>query len=140
MSEKIKLQKIFLNAMDSWFSNFIIEMFRTDHLPESKSQTEIMGTINDKRVQRLPMYFKPKIINFEFNTGYENPKEVYYPIYNYISNMYYKNRITAEMTYEEAYAIADELTNRIMKNVEEYYQIPAEYFYEYFELYYKALH
>ena len=31
MSEKIKLQKIFLNAMDSWFSNFIIEMFRTDH-------------------------------------------------------------------------------------------------------------
>ena len=73
MSEKIKLQKIFLNAMDSWFSNFIIEMFRTDHLPESKSQTEIMGTINDKRVQRLPMYFKPKIINFEFNTGYENP-------------------------------------------------------------------
>ena len=73
MSEKIKLQKIFLNAMDSWFSNFIIEKFRTDHLPESKSQTEIMGTINDKRVQRLPMYFKPKIINFEFNTGYENP-------------------------------------------------------------------
>jgi hypothetical protein len=54
--------------------------------------------------------------------------------------MYYKNRITAEMTYEEAYTIADELTNRIMKNVEEYYQIPVEHFYEYFELYYKALH
>ena len=72
MSEKIKVQKIFLNAMDSWFSNFIIEAFRTDHLPESKFQNEFMGTINDKKVQRLPMYFQPKIINFEFNTAYEN--------------------------------------------------------------------
>ena len=72
MSEKIKKQKIFLNAMDSWFSNFIIETFRTDHLPDSKFQTEIMGTINDKKVQKLPMYFKPKIINFVYNTAYEN--------------------------------------------------------------------
>ena len=72
MTERIKKQKIFLNAMDSWFSNFIIETFRTDHLPESKSQTEFMGTINDKSVQKLPMYFKPKIINIEFNTAYEN--------------------------------------------------------------------
>lgn len=92
-----------------------------------KSAVEIMNLI-DEQYKDL------------YNTGYENPKEVYYPIYNYISNMYYKNRITAEMTYEEAYAIADELTNRIMKNVEEYYQIPVEHFYEYFELYYKALH
>ena len=72
MSEKIKKQKIFLNAMDSWFSNFIIETFRTDHLPESKSQTEFMGTINDKKVKKLPLYFNPNIINFEYNTAYEN--------------------------------------------------------------------
>ena len=72
MSEKIKKQKIFLNAMDSWFSNFIIETFRTDHLPESKFQTEFMGTINDKKVKKLPLYFNPNIINFEYNTAYEN--------------------------------------------------------------------
>ena len=72
MSEKIKKQKIFLNAMDSWFSNFIIETFRTDHLPESKFQTEFMGTINDKKVKKLPLYFNPNIINFEFNTAYDN--------------------------------------------------------------------
>ena len=71
-NDRIKKQKIFLNAMDSWFSNFIIETFRTDHLPESKSQTEFMGTINDKKNKKLPMYFEPKIINFEFNTAYEN--------------------------------------------------------------------
>ena len=72
MSEKVKKQKIFLNAMDSWFSNFIIETFRTDHLPESKFQTEFMGTINDKKVNKLPLYFNPNIINFEFNTAYDN--------------------------------------------------------------------
>ena len=72
MSEKVKKQKIFLNAMDSWFSNFIIETFRTDHLPESKFQTEFMGTINDKKINKLPLYFNPNIINFEFNTAYDN--------------------------------------------------------------------
>ena len=34
-------QKIFLPNLDSWFSNFIIEEFRTDYLPESKIQTKI---------------------------------------------------------------------------------------------------
>ena len=71
MSDKIKKEKIFLNAMDSWFSNFLIETFRTDHLPDSKLQTEFMGTINDKKKSRLPMYFKPKIINFEYNTSFK---------------------------------------------------------------------
>ena len=38
--------------MDSWFSNFIIETFLTDHLPDSKLQTEFIGTINDKKNQK----------------------------------------------------------------------------------------
>lgn len=75
-----------------------------------------------------------------YTTSYDYSKEVYYPIYDYISRMYYKNRITAEMSHEEAYTIADELTDRIMKNVDEIYQIPVEHFYQYFEQYYKALH
>ena len=72
MSDKIKKEKIFINAMDSWFSNFLIETFRTDHLPESKFQTEFMGTINDKIKNHLPMYFKPKIFNFDYNTSYKS--------------------------------------------------------------------
>ena len=71
MADKIKKEKIFLNAMDSWFSNFLIETFRTDHLPESKLQTEFMGTINDKKRSQLPMYFKPKILNFDYNASYK---------------------------------------------------------------------
>ena len=46
MAEKIKKEKIFLNAMDSWFSNFLIETFRTDHLPDSKLQNEFINYAN----------------------------------------------------------------------------------------------
>ena len=72
MADKIKKEKIFLNAMDSWFSNFLIETFRTDHLPDSKLQTEFMGTINDKIKNRLPMYFKPSIYTFDYNSSYKS--------------------------------------------------------------------
>ena len=72
MTEKPKLEKIFLNGMDSWFSNFFIETFRTDHLPDSKLQTQFMGTLNDKKKRQLPMYFQPKIISFDYNTSYKS--------------------------------------------------------------------
>ena len=72
MADKVRKEKIFLNAMDSWFSNFFIETFRTDHIPESKYQTEIMGTLNDKINGKLPLYFEPKIINFDFNPSYKS--------------------------------------------------------------------
>ena len=72
MIDKQKKEKIFLNAMDSWFSNFIIETFRTDHLPESKLQTEFMGTLNDEENVRLPLHFSPHIYSFDFNPSYKN--------------------------------------------------------------------
>ena len=72
MTDKIKKEKIFLNSMDSWFSNFVIETFRTDHLPESKLQTEFMGTINDEENIRLPLHFKPQIYSFDYNPAYKS--------------------------------------------------------------------
>ena len=71
-NERIKKQKIFLNAMDSWFSNFIIEYFRTDHMPESRYQTEFMGTINTPDEIHLPAHFNPSIYKFDFNPSYRN--------------------------------------------------------------------
>ena len=71
-NDKIKKQKIFLNAMDSWFSNFIIEFFRTDHMPESKNQTEFMGTLNSPEDIHLPLHFVPSIYKFDFNPSYKN--------------------------------------------------------------------
>ena len=39
----IKQRKIFLNCMNSWLSNFIIEEFRTDYLPNENPQNVFMG-------------------------------------------------------------------------------------------------
>ena len=39
-----KVYKIFLNNMHTWFSNFLIEELRTDHIPKDKIQYSFMGT------------------------------------------------------------------------------------------------
>ena len=75
MSNEKTKRKIFINAMDSWFSNFIIEFFRTDHIPESKNPTEFMGTINSSPEQEnyhLPLHLNPIIYKFDFNPSYKN--------------------------------------------------------------------
>ena len=74
--DKVKHQKIFLNSMDSWFSNFIIEQFRTDHMPDSKYQTEFMGTVNALENIHLPLHFKPNIYKFDFNPAFKS--EIFY--------------------------------------------------------------
>ena len=37
-------KKIFLNDMNSWFSNFVIENLRTDQIKDAKIKYEFMGT------------------------------------------------------------------------------------------------
>ena len=67
-------RKLFINNMNSWFSNFIIEEFRTDYLPESKLQTNIMGTI-DPEGGPLPKLFEPKETTIE--VGYNYSQEIF---------------------------------------------------------------
>ena len=64
-----KERKIFLSCMNSWFSNFIIEEFRTDYLPDAKIQNTFMGTINISG-QPLPRLFDPKEITIEVGHNY----------------------------------------------------------------------
>ena len=67
-------QKIFLNNLNSWFSNFIIEEFRTDYLPESKIQTIFTGTM-DPSGGPLPKLFEPLYTSIEL--GYDYSQEVF---------------------------------------------------------------
>ena len=67
-------RKLFINSMNSWFSNFIIEEFRTDYLPDSKLKTNIMGTI-DPSGGSLPKLFEPKETVIE--VGYNYKQEVF---------------------------------------------------------------
>ena len=64
--------KIFVNNMNSWLSNFIIEQFRTDHIPDAKLKYEFSGTLNEAEGVALPRYFEPKIIKFDFAPSYKS--------------------------------------------------------------------
>ena len=59
----------------------------------------------------------------------EIEQEEYYPIYNYVSNMYFKKNITSDMSYEEARRLTDDLILRITFDVPEEYEIDVEQFY-----------
>lgn len=59
----------------------------------------------------------------------------YYLIYRYISNIYYKNNITSDMSYEDACLVTDELIDKIMFDVPEKYNIDTNYFYKYLNAY-----
>ena len=69
----IKQRKIFLNCMNSWFSNFIIEEFRTDYLPNANPQNVFMGTI-DINGHPLPRLFEPTEISVQPDVNYNNQK------------------------------------------------------------------
>ena len=71
----IKTVKVFLNDMNSWFSNFIIELLRTDHNLDAKLKYEFSGTVNSisqYEMRPLPKYFQPNIIQFDYNTSYQS--------------------------------------------------------------------
>ena len=69
----IKQRKIFLNCMNSWFSNFIIEEFRTDYLPDADIRNVFMGTV-DINGHPLPRLFEPIEITIQPDVNYNNQK------------------------------------------------------------------
>ena len=70
----IKERKIFLSCMNTWFSNFIIEAFRTDHLALPPIKNSFMGTLKVSS-HPLPRLFEPKEIEIEI--GYNYNQEVF---------------------------------------------------------------
>ena len=69
---QIKERKIFLNNMNSWFSNFIIEDLRTETIQDPKVvKNEFMGTLNKSKI-KLPYLFQPKEIKIDYNYHYEH--------------------------------------------------------------------
>ena len=71
--QESKLIKVFINNMNTWFSNFLIEELRTDHTPKAKIQYSFMGTRESS--DPLPYLFEPKIITLK--TGYDYNHEVF---------------------------------------------------------------
>ena len=57
------------------------------------------------------------------------------PLYEYISNMYFKKYITSNMSYEQAKEVASSLVDKIMYDVPAEYNIDTNNFYEYLDNY-----
>lgn len=71
-SNNQKERKIFLNNMNSWFSNFIIEAMRTESIQDPRIiKNEFMGTLNKSKM-KLPYLFQPKEIKIDHNYHYEH--------------------------------------------------------------------
>ena len=66
--------KIFLNSMNDWFSNFLIEELRTDCSLKPKINYSFMGSLDDSG-RPLPYLFEPKITKIEL--GYNYDQEVF---------------------------------------------------------------
>jgi len=67
-----KEKKIFLNNMNSLFSNILIENLRTEHNIDAKTiRSVFMGTVNSSN-SSLPYLFKPEIVNIEINCHFES--------------------------------------------------------------------
>ncbi len=62
------------------------------------------------------------------------PAEEYYPIYDFLCEMYYNKYITEDMTGDEKKAVADELVHKAFYDAPENYKIDPDYFYEYLGL------
>ncbi len=80
-----------------------------------------------------------ELVEAQYNDYYADYINVeqseYYPIYEYVSDFYYKNRINENTSYEDAYRFCDELLESMMFDVPESYNIDKDYFYEYLDAY-----
>lgn len=74
---------------------------------------------------------------FHYEDGKRVPKPRQHLLYDYISAVYYKNRINANTTYAEAKAIKDELVALVMFDVPEDYRIDVKRFDRFLDIYCK---
>lgn len=65
-------RKVFLNNMNCWMGNFIIEELRNETSSDYKVVKNLFcGTLNNTNCP-LPKLFEPEIIKFEYKYYYEN--------------------------------------------------------------------
>lgn len=123
------MTKIMVESMD----NYSIEDYANHSLSYyAQKLDEFNGDDNYATTMLALMAFQYD----DFHTDRINAAQSeYYPLYEYISNMYYKKYLNKEMSYEEAKLVADRLVEELMFDVPEDYNIDVNYFYTYFDNY-----
>ena len=70
--------------------------------------------------------------------SYQREQQEYYPLYDFVSDVFYKSRITANTSFDEAETVYEELIRRVTFDVPEEYELDMEHFREHFLAYCEA--
>ncbi len=71
--------------------------------------------------------------------SFKREQQEYYPLYDFVSDVFYKNRIDRNSTHAEAEAVSEELIRRVTFDVPEEYELDVDHFREHFRAYCEAL-
>ena len=72
----------------------------------------------------------------DFHSDYLNVRqEDYYPLYDYISSTYYKNKVNENTTYQDMNQMTDELVDKLTFDVPDEYKVDVDHFYDYMKEY-----
>lgn len=131
-----QLQSNLIEAMVDSMDNYTYQDFVEHNITYFENELNIQNNDN-KAVEILGL------IDLQYkdyhNDDISVDQETFYPIYDYVSKMFYSKRITSNMSYEEASRIKDELIGRITYDVPEEYNLDVNHFNEYFESYCEQL-
>jgi len=114
---------IFLECMNNYdLSDYInhSQSYFAKKLDECNGNDNYSTVILDLIQMQYDDYYSEEI---------EVAQEEYYPIYDYISNMYFNKYITHDMSYQDAYDVACQLVIQIINGVPENYNIDISRFY-----------
>lgn len=67
-----------------------------------------------------------------FDDSYKHPQSHYYPLYDFVSEVFYKSRLCQGMSFAEAEGVYAELIGRVTFDVPEEYELDLDHFREYF--------
>ncbi len=127
-----QLQSNYLELMLNNMDNYTL----SDYI--NKSFTYFESKLNEynqnEDAVRIMSLIKAQYTDYH-DDSIEIEQSEFYPIYDYISNMVFKNNLHSGMSYDDAKKVCDYMIYRMTFDVPEEYNIDINHIYEYFDSY-----
>ena len=128
-----QLQSNYLNLIVESMDNYDI----SDYI--NHSQSYFIKKLNDFTRNKDYANAMIELLQMQYDDFHDDYIHVdqssYYPLYDFVSEVYYKNRILPGMSYDEALKVKNELVEKITFDVSSGYEIDLDHFDEFFEDY-----
>lgn len=127
-----QLQSNYLELMLNNMDNYHLEDYINHNISYLENQLNEYNK-NEDAVKILAL------IETQYKDYHDDSIEIeqseFYPIYDYISNMVFKNNLHSGMSYDDAKKVCDYMIYRMTYDVPEEYNIDTNHIYEYFDSY-----